>query len=80
MGDDQQFTIMPRSVAIHYVTYKTEDRELEVGFHGGRNYSYFGVPLQVAVDFITSLSLGQYYNRYIKEEFGLDALLKGAGA
>ena len=65
----QSFTIMVDSSAIHYVSYTTDGRRLEVGFNHGQTYTYYGVPLQVAVDLATADSVGMYYNRAIKNQF-----------
>ena len=66
----QSFTILVDSSAIHYVSYTESGRTLEVGFNPGGIYTYLGVPLQVAVDLVTADSVGMYYNRAIKNQFG----------
>lgn len=71
----QSFTIMVDSTAIHYVSYDSDGRSLEVGFNHGKVYTYAGVPLQVAVELVSADSVGVYYNRYIKTQFSADTRL-----
>jgi len=62
-------TMLVGSSVLHYAAYWTEGGILELGFHHGKTYRYYNVPLQVAVNRVVAPSAGVYYNRYIKSEF-----------
>ena len=68
--DSNYFFTMVDSTAILYVAYHTDGGVLEVRFRGGnRSYIYAGVPLQLAVSFVTAVSVGAFYNIFIKANF-----------
>jgi hypothetical protein len=58
-----------KSSVIRTVGYDVEKRRLEVTFHSGRVYEYDKVPPHVVRDFLTSESLGKYFNEVIRPRF-----------
>ena len=58
------------STAIKSIGYNEDKQILEVEIlETGRVYKYFNVPLEEYMDFIDAKSLGEYYNRVIKENY-----------
>ncbi|MDE0358216.1 MAG: KTSC domain-containing protein [Gammaproteobacteria bacterium] len=42
---------------------------LEVEFHGGRVYQYYGVPKQIVDEMMQAPSVGKFFNLYIREGY-----------
>ncbi len=58
------------SSAIKSIGYNEDKKLLEVEIlETGRIYKYFDVPLEEYLDFMDAKSLGEYYNRVIKEKY-----------
>ena len=58
------------STAIKSIGYNEDKHILEVEIlETGRIYKYFNVPLEEYMDFLDAKSLGEYYNRVIKENY-----------
>ena len=58
------------STAIKSVGYNEDKHLLEVEILGtGNIYQYKDVPLEEYFDFMDAKSLGEYYNRVIKEKY-----------
>ena len=58
------------SRAIKSIGYNEDKQVLEVELlESGRVYQYRNVPLEEYFDFIDAKSLGEYYNREIKEKY-----------
>ena len=58
------------SSAIKSIGYNEDKQILEVEIvDTGRVYKYFIVPLEEYMDFLDAKSLGEYYNRVIKEKY-----------
>ena len=58
------------STAIKSIGYNEDKQILEVEIlETGRVYKYFNVPLEEYMDFMDAKSLGEYYNRVIKENY-----------
>ena len=58
------------STAIRSVGYNEDKKLLEVQIREtGRIYQYHNVPLEEYFDFMDAKSLGEYYNRVIKEKY-----------
>ncbi len=58
------------STAIKSIGYNEDKKLLEVEIlETGRIYKYFDVPLEEYLDFLDANSLGEYYNRVIKEKY-----------
>jgi len=58
------------STAIKSIGYNEDKKLLEVEIlETGRIYKYFDVPLEEYLDFLEAKSLGEYYNRVIKEKY-----------
>jgi hypothetical protein len=45
------------------------DGNLHIRFIGGREYTYFGVPLDVFVDLMNASSKGKYHAQLIKDVY-----------
>jgi len=58
------------STAIKSIGYNEDKKLLEVEILGtGNIYQYKDVPLEEYFDFMDAKSLGEYYNRVIKENY-----------
>lgn len=57
------------SSAIARIEYNELSRELEVMFTSGRTYTYYGVPKEIYVAFISTSSKGQFFNDHIKDQY-----------
>jgi len=58
------------STAIKSIGYNEDKKLLEVEIlETGRIYKYFDVPLEEYMDLLDAKSLGEYYNRVIKEKY-----------
>lgn len=62
-----------KSSNIQSVGYDPEKRLLEVGFHRGEVYQYFGVPKQVYEGLLTAPSAGSYLHAHIKGKYPYQA-------
>ncbi|ARP69309.1 KTSC domain-containing protein [Streptomyces pluripotens] len=51
------------------VGYALEGSILEVGFHSGTAYQYYGVPQSVYAAFMSASSKGRYHARFIKDRY-----------
>jgi lysyl-tRNA synthetase class 2 len=60
------------SVAIKSFDYDPEKKILKIEFHHGGVYLYHDVPAKVYHGLKDSGSLGQYFNTYIRDQFGFD--------
>ena len=58
-----------KSSVIRALGYDDHDNILEVEFHTGRVYQYFGVPPAVYNDLLNAPSVGEFYNRQIRNEY-----------
>ena len=54
------------STSLASVGYDPSHRVLEVEFHGGRVYRYFGVPLRRYQELLAAESAGRFLNTRIK--------------
>jgi len=72
---------MPRarvkSSVIAAISYDDSGRRLEVEFHNGRLYAYFGVPRTAYEALLTADSVGKYFNEEIKPNYR-SRLLRGS--
>ncbi len=57
------------SRAISRVAYDEERRELYVLFHGGKAYTYYGVPLEDYLALSEAESKGRFVNEVIKPRY-----------
>ncbi len=58
------------STAIKSIGYNEDKKLLEIEIlDTGRIYKYFDVPLEEYLDLLDAKSLGEYYNRVIKEKY-----------
>ena len=55
------------STDINSVGYDIDSQVLEVEFHKGGTYQYFGVPQNIYDDLMASDSKGKYFNLNIKK-------------
>jgi hypothetical protein len=60
---------MRTSSVIASLEYNPASRTLEVEFHSGRMYQYFGVPKSEYQALLKAPSLGGYFNREIKPRY-----------
>ena len=59
-----------KSGTIRSIAYDESDQMLEIDFHHGGTYRYFGVPKNIYDNFIKSeSSYGQYHDRRIKNRY-----------
>jgi hypothetical protein len=58
--------IRVRSSKIKAVGYEQDSQTLGVCFQGGGEYHYSGVPQRVYDDLLFASSVGQYFDRYVK--------------
>ena len=56
------------------VGYDSQRKVLEIEFHSGGIYQYFGVPLAVYNGLMQASSHGEYHAEYIKESFNYTRL------
>jgi hypothetical protein len=57
------------STILAWVEYSPERRLLKLGFHGGKVYDYFDVPLQTYAELLRAPSQGNYFNFNIRNHF-----------
>ncbi len=55
------------STDIRSVGYDSMSHVLEVEFHSGGIYQYFGVPVSVYDGLMNAASHGTYFNQYVKK-------------
>ena len=58
-----------RSSVIASVGYSPEERILEIEFHSGRLYQYFGVPPVQHAQLMAAESIGRYFNTSIRDKY-----------
>jgi len=51
------------------VGYDTDSQMLEVEFHSGAVYQYYGVPQSLYEGLLNAPSHGKYFHRYIRNQF-----------
>ena len=51
------------------VGYEAMTQTLEVEFHGGQVYQYYGVPKQMFDELMQAPSAGKFFNLYIREGY-----------
>jgi len=54
------------SSSIAAVGYDAGTRTLEIEFHNGRIYQFFGVPAEMAQALRAAKSTGAYFNKYVR--------------
>jgi len=54
------------SSSIASVGYDAGERTLEIEFHNGRIYQFFGVPPEIAAALRAAPSHGAYFNKYLR--------------
>jgi hypothetical protein len=64
------------SSVIRALGYDDRNRVLEVEFHTNRIYRYFDVPPTVYSDLLGAPSLGEFYNRQIRNEYRFEEVTK----
>lgn len=64
---------MPSSV-IRAFDYDPAAHRLAVTFVTGRRYAYLGVPADVATEFGTAFSKGEYFNAAIRDRFTFERM------
>lgn len=57
------------STNVATVGYDATTRTLEVEFHGGRIYQYYGVPEQMFKQLMQAPSAGKFLSVYIKNQY-----------
>ncbi|WP_231923261.1 KTSC domain-containing protein [Sphingobium cloacae] len=57
------------STAIHRFAYHADEQRLDVQFVGGKRYSYFDVPADIAEGLATAPSKGRYFNSMIRDRY-----------
>ncbi len=60
------------SSAIRAVEYDERTLVLAVTFTSGRTYDYYGVPQSVYSGLISAASAGDYFNRYIRDQYSIN--------
>ena len=50
--------------------YDEPSQTLELAFTNGTVYQYYNVPLHLYEQFVQSPSKGQFFNTYIKDQYG----------
>lgn len=58
-----------KSSQIKSIGYDKFTRILEVEFHNGAIYEYEAVPPQIAEDLVNAVSVGKFFNQYIRNTF-----------
>lgn len=58
-----------RSSNIQSVGYDADSSILEIEFHSGALYQYYGVPQRVHEGLMTARSTGTYFNDHVKEKY-----------
>ena len=65
----QMQRILVQSSVLKSVGYDAERSTLEIEFHDGTVYRYYGVSAIVHRDLLAAASIGQYYAFFIKTSF-----------
>jgi hypothetical protein len=63
-----------RSSNVYSVGYDPTRQTLEVEFHDGSVYQYYGVPRDVYLDLVNSPSIGSFLARFIKDEYDYERI------
>ncbi len=58
-----------KSSTLHSAGYDVDHKTLELKFTSGEIYHYFNVPHSNYTALMNATSHGEYFNRYIKEQF-----------
>ena len=58
-----------KSTVIRAVGYDADRKILEVEFHTGRLYRYLSVPPSVHEELVSAESVGEYFNREIRDRY-----------
>jgi hypothetical protein len=58
-----------QSSELRCVGYEEPTRLLEVEFHSGEIYRYFGVPARLVLELLEADSIGRFFNAYIRSKF-----------
>jgi hypothetical protein len=61
--------IQVSSTNLRSVGYEPSTMTLEIEFNGGRLYQYFGVPTEVFGSLMSASSHGQFFHRFIKDQY-----------
>ena len=51
------------------VGYDSEQSTLEIEFHGGRIYRYYGVPSRIYQGLMNAASHGSYHHQHIRDRY-----------
>jgi hypothetical protein len=51
------------------VGYDAESQTLEIEFHSGAVYQYYGVPKSVYIGLMQAASQGSYFHRHIRSQY-----------
>jgi hypothetical protein len=62
------------STLLVWVRYDSRPRHLDVQFHSGERYRYFGVPPSCYQQLLQADSKGAFFNRYIRNCFPFQRL------
>jgi len=62
------------SSSLQAVGYSAEAGTMEIAFHNGSIYRYFGVPPHVHQALLRAISKGRYFNAAIRSSFGFERL------
>lgn len=63
-----------KSSNLKSVGYDQDAKTLEVEFHGGRIYEYYGVPPRVHQELMSASSLGKYHASNIKNVYACEEI------
>ena len=58
-----------KSVILRSVGYDERTKILEIEFHSGLVYQYFGVPLKIYTDLVHSGEIGKYFSDKVRTQF-----------
>lgn len=67
--DDDSATRPPASSSLTAVGYLPKSEALEIEFHDGSVYLYFGVPAGVYDELTGAESRGRYFNAHVRNEY-----------
>jgi len=62
------------SSELRWVGYEESARLLEVEFHSGEIYRYFGVPAGLVLELLEAKSIGRFFNAHIRSQFVFEKL------
>lgn len=60
------------SSELRWVGYEESTRLLEVEFHSGEIYRYFGVPAGLVLELLEAESIGRFFNAHIRSKFAFE--------